>query len=72
MTGQELYKKLSKRDYSGSAADLYAQLLQTLFGHIQDKLFPYLEQAESDNKQLDIDPSAVDQDEYQESDIILI
>ncbi len=35
MKGDDLYKKLSIRDYSGSENDAYAQFLQTLFYNIQ-------------------------------------
>lgn len=33
--GNDLYKKLSQRDYSGRDSDTYAQFLQTIFYHIQ-------------------------------------
>ncbi|MFC0345229.1 hypothetical protein [Epilithonimonas hispanica] len=33
MTGEELYLKLSIRDYSNSDSDIYAQDLQTYFFH---------------------------------------
>lgn len=50
--GFELYKQLSKRDYSGSEADEYAQLIGTLFSHLRADLFPLLERAEKEGKKL--------------------
>lgn len=53
MTGRELYKKYTNRDFSGSAADVYGQTLMTIFAHIHTDIFPLLEKAEKENKQLD-------------------
>ena len=50
--GFELYKQLSKRDYSGSESDQYAQLVGTLFSHFKSDLFPLLEKAEKEGKKL--------------------
>lgn len=57
MSGKELFKKLSVRDYSGSDADQYAQWLQTIHFHLkmsgqEDELFKLLETAERENKQI--------------------
>lgn len=52
--GVELYKQLAQRDYSGSDADQYAQLVQTLFSHLRQDLFPLLESAHRDGKKLSI------------------
>lgn len=55
MTGIELYKKYTaKRDFSGSASDEYAQLLQTIILQIDDAIFKLLEKAESLGKKLSI------------------
>ncbi len=55
MTGKEIfYKHLDKRNYSGSKADIYAQLLFTIFLHINSEIFPLLEQAEKTGKKLAI------------------
>lgn len=54
MTGKELFKKYTDRDFSGSEADVYAQTLLTIFAHVHDDIFPLLEKAEKENKKLDI------------------
>lgn len=55
MTGIDLFKKYTSfRDYSGSEADQYAQLLMTLSVNIGDDLFPLLEKAEESGKKLTI------------------
>lgn len=55
MKGKDLYNSLiAKRDYSGSTADEYAQLLLTLFSHLGTSFFSLLESAHADNKQLSI------------------
>ncbi|WP_165764663.1 hypothetical protein [Flavobacterium cyanobacteriorum] len=47
MSGIELFDfYTSKRDFSESPEDSYAQLLQTLLYHIGDDLLPLLEEAE--------------------------
>jgi len=52
MTGKQLFSDLTERDFSGSAADEYAQLLQTIAGDIGDDIYPLLERAESQGKKL--------------------
>ena len=53
MDGFELFTHYtSKRDYTGSPEDSYAQTLETLFVHLRDDLFPLLEKAELENKKL--------------------
>ena len=55
MNGNELYKNYtSKRDFSGSVADEYAQLLETIIGQIDDSIFKLLEKAEKLGKKLSI------------------
>jgi hypothetical protein len=76
MKGKDLFNSyLSKRDYSGSKADEYAQFLSTLFTHIGTDLFALLESAEKDSKVLtlkdEILNSDVIVDEYTIADIIL-
>lgn len=72
MTGEELYTKLSQRDFSGNEADEYAQFLQTVFCHIQDGIYPLLEKAEADGKRLDIASESVEHDEIVLDDLILV
>jgi hypothetical protein len=52
LTGLDLFKIKSKRDYTDSEDDNYAQLLFTMYIYIGDALFPLLEQAEQQNKKL--------------------
>lgn len=55
MTGKELFEYYtSKRDYSGSDEDKYAQTLMTIWAHIFDETYPLLEEAERLNKKLDV------------------
>lgn len=71
MKGKELYNQYtSKRNYSGSKADEYAQLLETIRFHIGDAIFTLLETAEAENKQLRIKAQDVLVDEYSIADII--
>lgn len=77
MSGKNLYNNyISKRDFSGSKPDEYAQLLTTLFFQIGDPLFVLLETAEAENKTLAINPelenSEILVDEYSIEDIILL
>lgn len=78
MTGEEIYNDLiSKRDYSGSKADQYAQFLVTLFFHIkEEELFPLLEKASTENKTLSLKQEVSDSnvliDQYTIEDIVLI
>lgn len=71
MNGQNLYLKLSKRDYSGSSQDEYAQLLGTLFNHVHSGVFDLLERAEKLNKKLAI-KNPQELDEYTIDDIVLV
>lgn len=57
MNGEELFLKLSKRDFSGSDADEYAQLLETMFSWAAvsddlDLFYKKLEEAEKAGKRL--------------------
>ncbi|MPS73999.1 MAG: hypothetical protein E2590_12765 [Chryseobacterium sp.] len=53
MTGKELYKKLSRRDYSGSDDDVYAQWLQTLFLQLPSSdFYKLLEKSEKLGKKI--------------------
>jgi hypothetical protein len=54
MTGEELFIKLTDRDFSNSEADKYAQLLMTIFSQIHGEIFPLLEQANESNTKLDV------------------
>lgn len=77
MEGKDIYTSLvDKRDYSGSMADEYAQLLTTLFFHLGTDLFPLLETAEKESKVLtlkaEVSNSDVLVDEYTIEDIILV
>lgn len=69
MTGKQLFEKLTVRDFSGSEQDLYAQLLMTIFSHIGDDIFDLLEDAESQNKKLDINDHL---DEITTTDVYLV
>ncbi len=71
MNGQDLYLKLSKRDYTGSPQDNYAQLLGTIFLHIQSDIFKLLEQADKLGKKLKIERSN-SLDEYTIDNITLV
>ncbi len=79
MDGKEIYEEqLKKRDFSGSKSDEYAQLLQTLYFSVHDKLFLLLEQAERKNKKLSISNKAesngfsIEAGGYSVDDIIFI
>jgi hypothetical protein len=76
MKGKDLFQQYtSKRDYSGSKADEYAQLLFTIFFHIQDAIYPLLEKAETAGKKLSIKESYHDDvtiDQYSAADVILL
>ncbi|TDX84058.1 hypothetical protein [Epilithonimonas xixisoli] len=77
MIGNELFQKLSHRDYSGSDLDNYAQLLSTIFFHLSnsneiENFFSLLVKANSENKMIAIhDPENI-KDEYFYSDLILV
>lgn len=76
MEGENIFKKLSQRDYSGTNSDQYAQLLNTIFYHLSGndeiKLFyDLLEKADNENKFISIsDPENI-KDEYSFSDLII-
>jgi len=73
MSGKKLYNQYtSKRDYSGNKADEYAQLLETIRFHIGSAIFPLLETAEKDNKQLSLKDEGILVDEYSIDDVILL
>jgi hypothetical protein len=73
MNGEELYNQYtSKRDYSGSKADEYAQLLETIRFHIGKAVYSLLETAEADNKQLNLKDEGVLVDEYSIDDVIFL
>lgn len=69
MDGIKLYKELSKRDYSGSESDSYAQLLRTLFFNVQDNLFPILKSAQDQGKKLRLKNESLQNGEFTISDI---
>lgn len=69
MDGIKLYKELSKRDYSGSESDSYAQLLRTLFFNVQDNLFPILKSAHDQGKKLRLKNESLQNGEFTMSDI---
>ena len=64
MSGKELFNQLSKRDYSGSDADMYAQLLKTLHHHLtlsgeEKQFFELLELANDQDKKITVsDPDS--------------
>ena len=66
----------SKRDYSGSPQDEYAQLLYTIHQHIGEDVFNLLKTAEKQNKILGIKQNHSEehilQDEYTIEDIVLL
>jgi len=73
MNGENLYNQYtSKRDYSGSKADEYAQLLETIRFHIGTAVYSLLETAEADNKQLSLKDEGVLVDEYSIDDVIFL
>ena len=62
MTDLELYKKLSKRDYTESEADKYAQWLQTLFYHLpKNDFFNLLKLSIKQGKKINIKDYNVDE-----------
>ena len=73
MTGKELFEYyLSKRDFSSSEEDQYAQNLMTIWTNLRDEIYALLEKAESTGKRLGIRtfPSDLLIDEINVSDII--
>ena len=76
MKGDDLYKKLSIRDYSGSENDAYAQFLQTLFYNIQgeneiDLFFKLIENSVKQNKRIKIKKESVNNENLFINDLIL-
>ena len=76
MKGDDLYKKLSIRDYSGSEIDAYAQFLQTLFYNIQgeneiDLFFKLIENSVKQNKRIKIKKESVNNENLFINDLIL-
>lgn len=77
MTGKELFDHYtSKRDYTGSKTDEYAQLLATIMFHIGTDIFDLLEKAESEGKKLEVldltENGKTLRDEIQVKDIIFV
>ncbi len=77
MTGNELFHEYtSKRDYTGSEADEYAQLLETIWFHIRNKIFDLLELAEKEGKRLKVldltENGKIYRDEIYTTDIIFV
>lgn len=70
MTGQQIFEQKAVRDYTGSEADEYAQLLMSIFMHIGIDLYPLLEKAEKEGKKVDL--KDVEKDEIIISDLILV
>lgn len=54
MNGLQIFEKRSKRDYTGSIDDIYAQDLFTIYFYIGDAIYPLLEKAETENKRLEV------------------
>lgn len=54
MIGEQLFESKTKRDFTGSEEDEYAQDLMTIFSHIGTDLFPLLEEAEKTQKKVRI------------------
>ncbi|MDP3561718.1 MAG: hypothetical protein Q8R83_06045 [Legionellaceae bacterium] len=76
MSGQELLRDItSKRDYSGSDEDRYAQLLMTIWSNIKEGIYPILEKADKEGKKLNLKAKSTDSiivDEIVVDDIILV
>lgn len=70
MTGQQLFEAKSQRDYTGSEADEYAQLLMSIFMHIGAALFPLLEIAENEGRKVGL--KDVEKDEIMLTDLVLV
>lgn len=76
MKGNELYLKLSKRDYTQTGKDQYSQLLKTLFFHLAssgeiEKFYNLLENAEIQNKKIFLKENRDKKDEYFFEDLTL-
>ncbi len=77
MKGENLFNQYtSKRDYSGSNADEYAQLLITIKNQIGNSVYAILEKAESIGKKLNIKDLTAENtilcNEFTNEDIILL
>jgi hypothetical protein len=77
MTGKELFiQYTSKRDYTGSKTDEYAQLLETIMFHIGNEIFDLLEKAEKEEKKLKVldltENGMILRDEIQIKDIVFV
>lgn len=77
MTGNKLFNEYTtKRDYTGSEADEYAQLLETIRFHIGNKIFDLLEIAEKEGKRLKVldltENGIILRDEIYTTDIIFV
>lgn len=77
MRGNKLLQEYtSKRDYTGSEADEYAQLLETIRFHIGDKIYNLLEIAEKEGKRLKVldltENGKILRDEIYTTDIIFV
>jgi hypothetical protein len=73
MTGEQLFTVKTKRDYSGSEIDNYAQTLMTIYSNIGGLIFPLLLQAEKENKKLDVKTFGdYLVDEITQADVILV
>jgi len=74
MNGKELFELKTIRDYSGSEADEYAQLLATVFFNVGSDIFPILETAENEGKRISVLPinANILRDEILLADIVLI
>ena len=71
-----MFEKLTIRDFSGDADDVYSSDLFTIFINIHDDIYPLLEQAVAQNKRLAIvEPIDINFKEYDEfgfKDIIIV
>ena len=72
-----LYLKLSERDYSNNDKDKYAQLLQTIHYHMSsngeiDLFYNLLEKADKENKEIIIKPTSINLEEFSFSDLLII
>lgn len=76
MKGKQLYLELSKRDYTESTADCYAQFLQTIYFHLAlsgeiEKFYDLLETANRGKKLIHLKEIVDFRDEYFFEDLII-
>ena len=76
MKGKQLYLELSKRDYTESATDSYAQFLQTIHFHLAlsgeiEKFYNFLETANCEKKLIHLKEIEDFRDEYFFKDLII-